>query len=301
MSDVIPSIYNQRLVGELPFYNGNLYQNLTFRQGEVRAVIPPTSEKSVSKVFMEYDVLVSYIENGTVGHKMYRNCILVNPLAGGADQCSWTLRASTKPIEDFQASDGSKVTILCLEGSYNQGVILGGLRDERCGGDKEADGHHFNWEFNGVNFKVNDDGSWDITNKGKNTNLGSLDPKADKDGIGTTVKVEANGNFTVSSPKNNQSVVIDNTNNTITINGDQDVTIDGSKIHLGKSADEQAVLGNQLVEILQELIQAISTITSYTFGVPGTITSIPLNAPVFLAIAAKLQTILSQQTFVKRI
>ena len=299
MPDVISSIFDQSGIGA-PFFSGGAYSNFIFRQGEVLEIIYPDSPKSVSKTFTEYNVLVAHYENEVIGHKLYHNCRLINSLAGGADRCTWTLRASTKPVEDYKSSDGSKVLVLCVEGSYNRAIIVGGILDERCGGDNKQDGHHFNWEFNGVNFKVNDDGSWDITNKGKNTNLGNPDPKADQNGIGTTVKVEANGNFIVSSPKNNQSVVIDNTNNTITINGDQDVTIDGSSIHLGKNADEQSVLGNQLVGILQELIQAITTQTSFTFGVPGTVTSPPINAPVFLAIMAKLQTILSQQTFVKR-
>ena len=298
MGDVIPSVLDQGGFAS-PFFSG-AFSNYIFRQGEVREIIYPDSKESASKTFIEYNVLVAHYEGGMIGHKIYKNCRLINPLGGGADQSSWTLRASTKPIKDYTSSDGSRVLILCVEGSYNRAIIVGGILDERCGGDNKQDGHHFNWEFNGVNFKVNDDGSWDITNKGKNTNLGNLDPKADQNGIGTTVKVEANGNFIVSSPKNNQSVVIDNTNNTITINGDQDVTIDGSSIHLGKNADEQSVLGNQLVGILQELIQAITTQTSFTFGVPGTVTSPPINAPVFLAIMAKLQTILSQQTFVKR-
>ena len=299
MPDVISSIFDQSGIGA-PFFSGGAYSNFIFRQGEVFEIIYPDSPKSVSKTFTEYNVLVAHYENEVIGHKLYHNCRLINPLAGGADKCTWTLRASTKTVEDYKSSDGSKVLVLCVEGSYNRAVIVGGILDERCGGDSEKDGHHLNWNFNGVNFKVNDDGSWEIVNTGKNTNLGSLDGSVDKDGIGTTVKVEANGNFSVTSAKKSQSITIDNANDTITIQGDSDVIVDGKTIHLGTNAGQQAVLGNQLVEILQELITAITAMTSFTFGVPGTITSVPLNAPQFLAIAAKLQMILSNQTFVKQ-
>ena len=298
MPDVVSSLLDQGGFGS-PFFSG-AFSNYILRQGEVIKVIYPTSQESVSKTFTEYNVLVAHYEGGMIGHKIYKNCRIQNPLAGGADQCSWTLRASTKPLKDYKSSDGSRVLILCVEGSYNRAVILGGARDERCGGDSEKDGHHFNWNFNGVNFKVNDDGSWELVNTGKDTNLGTLDGSVDKDGIGTTVKVEANGNFSVTSAKKKQSITIDNANDKITIQGDSDVIVDGKTIHLGTNAGQQAVLGNQLVEILQELISAITAMTSFTFGVPGSVTSPPLNAPQFLAIAAKLQMILSNQTFVKQ-
>lgn len=296
--DIIPSIYNTEEIGASPFYSGGAFNNIKLHQGEVRRIIYPNDAASVSKMFVEYDVLVYQQEMGTYAGKIYRNCTLINSIAGGADQSTWTLRASTQPVENLQESDGSRVVILCVEGSNNQPIILGGLRDERCA--KDLSGQHFlNWEFNGVNFKINDDGSWSIVNKGKTTNLGEVDPKANKDGIGTTIKTEANGNITINTPDNNQSIVIDNEKNTITINGDREVTVNGSRINLGKDANEPQVLGRQLVLILTELVAAISTMTMYTFGVPGTVTSVPLNVNLFASIAARLEFILSRQSFVK--
>jgi hypothetical protein len=250
-------------------------------------------------MYVEYDVLVYQHEKGTYAGKIYRNCTLLNTLAGGGDQSTWTLRASTQPVEDQQESDGSRVLIMCVEGSNNQPVILGGLRDERCTKDPSKE-HFFNWEFNGVNFRANDDGSWSIVNKGKTTNLGDVDPKADKNGIGTTIKTESNGNIIINTPNNNQSVVIDNINNSITINADKEITVNGTRINSGTNADEPQVLGQQLVGILQDLITAITSMTMFTFGVPGTITSPPINSALFLSIAARLEEILSHQSFVKR-
>jgi hypothetical protein len=184
---------------------------------------------------------------------------------------------------------------LCIEGSNNQAVILGGLRDERSGSDDSNKGHHLEWEFNGVNCQVNDDGSWTVVNKGKTTNLGDVDPSANKSGIGTTIKTEANGNIIVATPDNNQTITIDNTNNTITINADKELTINGSRINVGKGASEPQVLGQQLVGVLQDLIQAITTMTVMAAGSPS---SPPINSSVFLSIIARLQTILSTQAYV---
>jgi hypothetical protein len=139
-----------------------------------------------------------------------------------------------------------------------------------------------------------------VVNKGKTTNLGEVDPKANKAGIGTTIKTEANGNIVVATPNNNQTITIDNTNNSITINSDKQITINGDRINLGQNATEPAVLGQQLVGILQDLILAITSMTMFSMGVPPLVTSPPINAPVFSAILARLQTALSNQTYVKR-
>jgi uncharacterized Zn-binding protein involved in type VI secretion len=308
--DIIPSFYGKRTIGNLPLYDGNLFGNIKLRQGQVSRIVSPTDKDSVSGLFFEYDVVVSQYEVGTIGHRKYKNCLLINPLAGGGDRAMFTLRPSTIPVgaaDDTGSTDpypdktdGSRVLILCVEGSNNQAVILGGLRDERSGIDDEKKKHHLEFEFNGVNFQVNDDGSWTCENKGKTTNLGKPDKNRDK-GAGTTIKVEANGNFSVASPNNNQEIVIDNTKNTITINGDKDVTINGNKIHCGANADQQGVLGNELVSILKETLTACASIVMMSVaGSPLPLTSPPINAAQFTAISAKLDKILSNQTYLKR-
>jgi phage gp45-like len=272
--------------------------------GEVRAIIKPTDKESVSKKFNEYTVSVVQYENGMFARRLYYNCLLMNTIAGGGDKVYWTLRPSSKTSGEGNTAtvaDGSRVLVLCIEGSASRAYIIGGIRDERSEPDDPKLGHHFNWEFNGVNFRVNDDGSWSIVNKGKTTNLGGVAPSADKSGIGTTIKTEANGNIIINTPDNNQSIVIDNTNNSITINADSHITVNGNRIDIGKDANEPQVLGQQLVQLLQDLITAITSMSMFSFGTPtGPITSPPINSPQFLAIAARLETLLSHQSFVKR-
>jgi hypothetical protein len=295
--DVIPSIYGQGHVGDEAYFDGDVFKDIRLKMGEVRAIIKPTDKESVSKKFNEYTVAVIQYENGVFGKRLYRNCLLMNLLAGGGDQTAWTLRAPSEKSGKSSFGDGSRVLVLCIEGSLNRAYIIGGLRDERSNPDDPKQGHHFNWEFNGVNFQVNDDGSWSIINKGKTDNLGKQHKDVNKAGIGTTIKTESNGNISISTPDNNQSIKIDNTNNSITINSDKKITINGSRINLGENADEPQVLGQQLVGLLQDLITAITSMTMLAYGTP---TTPPINAAQFVAIAAKLQTILSNQSYVKR-
>lgn len=299
MADVVPGIYSTKRVGKEPFFDGYLFANTKLRSGEVIAIVPPTSERSVSKLWLEYDVLVPQYESGTVAHKLYRNCILINSLAGGGDHSSWKLRASTKPYTEIGKTDGSRVLILCVEGSNNQAIIIGGLRDERCGKDKEELGQHYEFEYNGVNFQINDDGSCVLQQKGKTTNLGL--PHEDRnEGSGTSIEIKADGTYIVKTKDDNQSLTINNSNNSITINSDKKITIQGDKICLGNSASDPAVLGNELVVILKELLLACQTMTMFSVaGSPLPLTSPPVNAPVFASISAKLDKILSQQTFLK--
>jgi hypothetical protein len=299
MSDVIPGIYGKARLGKRPFFDGHLFSNTKLRCGEVFEVISPKSKSSISKLFYEYNVLVPQYESGTVGTRLYRNCILMNGLAGGADHSKWKLRASTKPLTEAGKTDGSRVLVLCIEGSNNQAVIIGGLPDERAVKDDESKGHQYEFEFNGVNFQVNDDGSFICKQKGKTTNLGEADKDRNK-GAGTSIEVKANGTYIVSTKDDNQSITIDNSNNTIKIQSDKKVTVQGDKIELGTNASDPAVLGNELVSILKELLGALQIMTMASVaGSPLPLTSPPLNAFQFASISARLDKILSDQTFLK--
>lgn len=290
---IVPSIFSTTAVGHHPFFSGNLYGNVRLHRGEVFEVIDPKSPKSVSKKFYEYNVLVSEFEAGTITQKMYKNCLLINSLCG-ADSCSFKLRAATKYDETF-SGDGSRVVVACIEGSTNQALIIGGLRDERAGGDEDL-GQHYEFEYNGVKFTINDDGSYQVVTKGKTDNLGKQHKDANEDGVGTTINVAANGTVKVATPNEDQVITIDNSSKTIKIKANTDITIDGQSIHLGNGASEPAVLGNQLLGILNETMSAL---LSLTVIVSGSGSTPPVNAGQFAAIQAKLQQILSNQTFVK--
>lgn len=305
MYDVIPSIYRSEQVGSLEQYNGQAFSNILLRIGEVKRIIYPEDKRSQTQKFIEYDIFVSHRENNTAVTKMYQNCLLINPLGSMADKAIWTLRIpESQPgqiSDDNQLSAlglGSKVLILCINGEHASAVILGGIRDARDS-DKgsQALGHHAEFIFNGVTFSVHDDGSWSLENKGKTAASGAADPKRDTDGAGTVVKVDANGNFTVATQNNKQSIVVDHKAGMITISSENDLTLKGKKIHIGDAADEHAVLGDTLVKLMGQMIDFITAINVPTAVGPS---GPPLNSPAFIALKAQLQTTLSTFTFVKK-
>ena len=262
MPETIPSMYSVRSLGgdggggTLP--NGNV----RLRYGEVKKEILPTNPESYSKKYREYEVMVQHYEGGSATHRMYHHCVVMNDLCSEGDFTTQSLRESDKV--DFQLGNGSRVFILCVEGNDARAIIIGGPQQH----NDTSKGVHKETEFNGVNFQVLDDGSWTLENKGKTDNLGK--PHKDRNsGAGTTVKVEANGNFLVKTQK--CSISVDNTSGGITIESDSQisvktkeakveatsvtvkadsVTIDSSSVGVGANAVEPAVLGTTLVSIL---------------------------------------------------
>jgi phage baseplate assembly protein gpV len=300
LGPVIPSFYDTRDVGELPRWDGGAFSNFLLRPGEVKRLIYPDDPSSRSRRFIEYDVYVQHRENDTAVSKLYHNCFLVNPLAGFADKAVWTLRADNRQnVKEYATPGlGSKVTVMCLNGEHAQALIVGGIRDSKdTDVARKAKGHHAEFEFNGVNLSCNDDGSWTLVNKGKTAADGTADEKRDKDGAGTTVKVEANGNFEVSTAKG-QRFLIDHKAGTIRIEADKTFTVVADRINHGNNADEHAVLGDQLKKVLETMIDLIMKPDSYLTAVGPTLVN--LHAVEWLKLRVELEKILSHQSFLKR-
>jgi len=296
--EVIPSFHQTRKVGAHEANNRG-FDNTMLRAGEVKAIIYPEDTNSRSKKWIEYDVLVSHRENGTSVTKLYHNCILANDLQGLADSSFRTLRVDVPPpgsitdsFSQLKPGDGSRVLLLCINGDTANAVIISGLRNssEDDLGVKDL-GHHLDYEFNGVHLSIQDDGSFSITKNGPTTPAGDFDSaRGTAEANGTVVEVDVDGSFRVSTKDNAQSVVIDNKAGTITVSGDQDLTLNADTIHIGTKATEAAVLGNTLVSLLSSMVDAITAITHICpVGTSGP----PVNTPAFKALQAQLQTALS--------
>jgi phage baseplate assembly protein gpV len=297
--DVIPSFYQTRDVGASSIPMGGAFSNDLLRPGVVVRLIKPSEQRSRTKRFNEYDVLVQHREGDSAVTKMYHNCLLTNPLAGFADKAVWTLRPAPQQGRsgaDADLSFGSQVTVLCLNGEHAAALIVGGVRNDRDS-DNEALGHHMVLEFNGVEFKANDDGSWTLTNKGKTAADGTADPARDAAGAGTTVKVEANGNFEARTA-GGQFIQIDHKAGKVTVNGKGLVEVIADRINHGAGADEPHVLGNKLTKLLLDIIQLILKPDHYMTVVGPTVGNI--HTPEWLDIIKRLEEILSHQSFVKR-
>lgn len=302
MSDVIPSWYRVRSVGAQEDTDA-AFGNLALRAGQVVRVVEPEDDRSLSKRYREYDVVVDHRENGMLAAKMYHNCIVFNAFGGAADYTDWTLRTDPKAPpgggRDAQTPTfGSKVLILCVNGEQSSAWIVGGVKDQRQDDrGTKALGHHLAWEFNGVHFDVRDDGSWQLANRGKTAADGKPDQKRDA-GAGTTVECKADGTWQVRTKDGAQSITIDHKAGTIKVDAKSRLTLVSDRIDVGQGADEHAVLGDVLKSKLDELIDILSKPDMYMTAVGPTVACIHL--PELLKLQLSLEKILSHQTFLKR-
>jgi hypothetical protein len=299
MNDIIPSFYDFR-TEESDKWNG-AFDNYLLRVGEVKRIIYPEDKSSRTAKFVEYDVLVQHRENGTAVTKMYHNCFVMNGLAGLADYEFRCLRAEKISDKKSQSDSGtgSKVLLLCINGAHSEAVIIGGIRDDKQDDKgRNKKGVHMDWEYNGVHVNIKDDGGFSVEYKGPTTTAGKLDTTRGKaESAGTKVEVAGDGGFSISTKDNKQRVVINHVKGTIEVTGDKELTLHAKKINIGSGAPEPAVLGDTLVGLLGEIIDAIATQTHYT---PVGTSSPPLNVAKFIAIKLKLKTALSQFIKVKR-
>lgn len=140
---------------------GARFANYAMRVGYVKEHYPPGHPKNVSGIHHEYRVVAAHFDeaSGIYSTTEYPNCTIMELFGSGADYMSYTLRSSEIPEdEDFDPlRAGSMVFILCENGNGSKAYIIGSPRHPSLG--VQRSGHRFEWEFNGCNFSVNDDGS----------------------------------------------------------------------------------------------------------------------------------------------
>lgn len=255
--------------------NGGVFDDNVLHIGEVKEIIYPSDERSVSKKFREYTVFVQRRANGTYVNQVYENCLLANQFGTSGDRVRYTLRPDPQVKSGVDSTFtgpglGARVLIQCINGEMHSAIIVGGLSNADDTAEQQAEddkrGHYYEFEFNGVQVAIEDDGSMKLLVKGKTDAAGKVQNEN-----GTSITVAADGTCTIDTPK--------------------------ARFKVGKEADEAMVLGNQLVDLLQKILQAIQAITVVT--AVGTSTP-PVNAPVFAQLAQTLDGILSKFAFVKR-
>ena len=260
--NVVPSFYGTSPIGQNTRYDGEAFTNNLLRFGEVKKIIKPSDKDSRSGKFYEYDVLVQHRENSTADTRWYYSCICANDLGGFADKTERTLRIddtnSQTENPTLTKGFGSKVLILCINGSQHEAIIVSGLRDD-TDSDNEDLGHHYTLQFNGCSVRVEDDGSYTVLVEGR-TRADGIASDDRVDGGGSFIRIDANGNITLATQEGKQSVTVDNQDGTIKVNADKDLVVDGSQIHVGAGASEPAVLGNQLASLLTQILGLCASI-----------------------------------------
>ncbi len=235
----------------------------SLRVGEVKEVVYPDDNRSLSGKYVEYTVEVTQRDSGsTSSSTLYHGCVISSLFGGFADKVQFTLRSDTKDSQNNNESGGvgvgSKVLILCINGDRNQSVIVGGLPDSQYIKEDKVNyskdlGHNLQFEFNGVNFSVNKDGELKVKFRGATKVDGDLTDNAVADAEGSCIEINKEGNLKLATPEDDQFLLIDHKNKkielqaqkqwdcnikgTVNITADEKVNIKSTGVMIGDATD----------------------------------------------------------------
>lgn len=173
------------------------FQNTALKMGVIIKSYPVGGDGNITGLCPEYDV-VAFEQNEDRGATAitYKNCVSSEGLGSVADFFEKTLRTQTKKGDnvDTKGQDGAIVILLCLNGTSDRGIIIGALTHPDRNTTLVDEGPRLEGEFNGVNIKVEKDGSTSLTFNGATDSDGNaLDASQ---GI-TTLSVEKDGSYQV--------------------------------------------------------------------------------------------------------
>lgn len=256
---IIPSYFKTETRGHIQ--KGESLNNVALRVGEVKEIIYPEDQLSISKQWVEYTVEVVQRDGmSTTSSTLYHGCVVGQTFGGFADQIRYTLRKDEKKDGDDQKGGvglGSKVLLLCINGTRSNPVIIGGLPDTEFkdqNKQKKEDGHNLFFEFNGIKFAVNKDGELQLQFTGSRTVNGEPVDGNDEDAQPTTVAINKDGDFSISTKEEKQLLKIEHKDKKIRIKGDTKVIIECQKIHLGEEDPSDALaLASKCMDELKKL------------------------------------------------
>ena len=176
------------------------YQNSSLRVGIIRETYGLKDLKNVSKLVPEYDVMV-FEQNEDRGSTVitYKNCMAASALGSIADFFEANLRKMKKKkskgeTPSMNGQNGAVVLLLCLDSMSEKGIIVGALSHPDRKSTLIDNEPHLEGEYNGVNIKVEKDGSTTLTFKGATDNDGLV---VDKEQGNTVMSIEKDGTYQV--------------------------------------------------------------------------------------------------------
>lgn len=197
--------------------------NTTLKLGYISAIYFPEDKNNISKTNIEYDVsVVERFGSNTTTSSTYRNCYVNNIFGGANDHIDYTHKLNSAS-GDISKNNGDLVLLMCLDGYSigGNGIILGGLSQDKKK-YKKADGHFYDFSFNGIKWNIDKDGQMGITFTGAEDAAGK---KIDAANTGTKLFIDKQGRFSIVD-KENQGLSIDVIGKTMTLgNGESSIQI----------------------------------------------------------------------------
>jgi phage baseplate assembly protein gpV len=206
--------------------------------GRVQRVHYPDSDANANKRYPEYDVVIEYESHGnrirtaTIIHR----CRVASLFGGIADFETWTPRVAVKDPMAHDATQkqagqkletGSQVLVLCLTGSSQQGIIVGGLPHTEGDVQDKTEGHHWTRRFNGVTMNIDAAGQFTLSFQGATGAAGGLLDSADPEASGSQMTFVKDGSIKLETKDGQQSIHLDHANNKIAVRANASLEITG--------------------------------------------------------------------------
>jgi hypothetical protein len=205
-------------------YGKDLFSNLSLKVGIILDIIEVEDPANISKISTEYTVMTVEKFNSVT----YNHCLASDGFGGISDFFNKKYRPTTNKKKtlsktELKNQNGSVVLLLCIDGKSEQAIIIGSIAhpDRKNGKLTQDKGHHLEGEFNGVNWKIDKDGSLTVTFKSATDN--DAKPQDTKAG-GSTLTMEKDGSVQVSDG-NKEKIRIDKTKKTIDLTAESDISI----------------------------------------------------------------------------
>lgn len=198
-------------------------QNFSLKVGQVENAFCVDDDGNVRKSRVEYDVLVNEGLGGrSTSQMVYRRVIAQDLFGGIADFFQFTYRKNeVDEGRDVPFRNGSLVLLLCLTGSSEDAVIVGGLKHPDNASECTADeGHNLKFEFNGINFQIDKDGAMTLLFRGPTNADGDVLEGSEEAG-GTTIKIEKDGSYEVNSGDDAFKLRLDKTDQTVELRSEK--------------------------------------------------------------------------------
>lgn len=177
------------------------YRNFPLRIGVVVRSYSVGDDNNRYGLTNEYDVVVmEQNEDKGATTILYRNCMSAEGFGAIADFFETTLRTRKKKTTrgdstSLKGQNGAVVLMLCLDGMSDKGIIIKSLTHPDRKTTLKDEGPRLEGEYNGINVKVESDGSTSLTFKGATDNDGKVIDSSQGD---TVIKIEKDGSYQVS-------------------------------------------------------------------------------------------------------